>query len=293
MVSKALSDLFGTELQGKAGTVSITEALSNKEFVMIYFSAHWCPPCRAFTPVLVEKYKAAAAAKNIEVVFVSSDRDEGGFNSYYAEMPWLTLPYEKKDLKNKLSEKYGVRGIPALVVLNAAGDLITTEGRAKVDDFFSGAQAAGGGSSSFEEMFPVDLLSKQGPVKVSEALAGKDKVMIYFSAHWCPPCRGFTPVLADKYKQSAKEKNIEVVFVSSDRDQASFQEYYNEMPWLSLPFAARDVKDRLSKLFGVSGIPMLVVLNSKGEILTKDGRGQVNTFFGGSGGSSGLGCNAM
>ena len=25
-------------------------------------------------------------------------------------------------------------------------------------------------------------------------------VGVYFSAHWCPPCRGFTPVLANHYK---------------------------------------------------------------------------------------------
>jgi len=34
------------------------------------------------------------------------------------------------------------------------------------------------------------------------ALAGKDVILIYFSAHWCPPCRGFTPVLKDFYEVS-------------------------------------------------------------------------------------------
>jgi nucleoredoxin len=68
---------------------------------------------------------------------------------------------------------------------------------------------------------------------------------IYFSAHWCPPCRGFTPVLADCYKKLA-EKNagkkfrFEVVFVSSDRDQESFDGYYSEMPWCAIPFSDSD-----------------------------------------------------
>jgi nucleoredoxin len=71
--------------------------------------------------------------------------------------------------------------------------------------------------------------------------AGKT-VGIYFSAHWCPPCRGFTPQLAEFYLRNSKNKNLEIIFVSSDRDETSFQEYYNEMPWLALAFEHRDLK---------------------------------------------------
>jgi hypothetical protein len=36
------------------------------------------------------------------------------------------------------------------------------------------------------------------------------------------------------------------------------------MPWLALPFAEREAKGALSKMFGVEGIPSLVVLGPKG-----------------------------
>jgi len=42
-------------------------------------------------------------------------------------------------------------------------------------------------------------------VKTGEALIGKT-VMIYFSAHWCPPCRKFTPKLIKFYKNMKKDK---------------------------------------------------------------------------------------
>jgi nucleoredoxin len=48
------------------------------------------------------------------------------------------------------------------------------------------------------------------------------------------------------------------VFVSSDRDEASFREYYGEMPWLALPHSDRARARALSTKFNVSGIPTLV-----------------------------------
>ena len=78
----SIQSVLGTDtLQGKEGPVK-TESLNGK-YVLIYFSAHWCPPCRGFTPVLAEFHKAAAASKNFEVVFVSSDRDQKSFDEYY------------------------------------------------------------------------------------------------------------------------------------------------------------------------------------------------------------------
>merc|ERR1711988_1494964 len=68
----------------------------------------------------------------MEIIFVSSDRDESQFKEYSGEMPWLSLPYEKRKEKEMLSDAFGVQGIPSFVVLNSDGTVITTEGRAKV-----------------------------------------------------------------------------------------------------------------------------------------------------------------
>ena len=91
------------------------------------------------------------------------------------------------------------------------------------------------------------LIKGKGKTVVeTTSLVGQGKVLgLYFSAHWCPPCRGFTPKLAafyEKFKASDKSDLLEIVFISSDRDEKSFTEYYNEMPWLALPFSDRDRK---------------------------------------------------
>ena len=48
-------------------------------------------------------------------------------------MPWLAIPFEDRDTKAKLSDKYGVSGIPTLILVDGAtGETITKEGRGKV-----------------------------------------------------------------------------------------------------------------------------------------------------------------
>ena len=133
-----------------------------------------------------------------------------------------------------------------------------------------------------EALFGPTLLTKAGEKPTAEALRGKGVVGIYFSAHWCPPCRGFTPQLSKWYLDSLRDKGMAIVFVSSDKDQASFDAYFGEQPWAALPFGSRDAKAALSERFGVSGIPRLVLvdgatgdtINAKGrEVVTADPRG--------------------
>merc|ERR1712146_743502 len=71
------------------------------------------------------------------------------------------------------------------------------------------------------ELFGPTLKTKEGDKPTDEVLAGKKHVLVYFSAHWCPPCRGYTPDLSKAYADSAKKDETAVVFISSDQDQAS------------------------------------------------------------------------
>merc|ERR1719440_1761873 len=204
-----------------------------------------------------------------QVVFVSSDRDEEAFTSYYGEMPWVALPYDKRDLKAVLNKKYKVQGIPSLVILGPDGTLITKEGRDAVAKDPAGDKYPWVPPTAAEKAKAVlDILGSD-----VEKAAGKC-IGLYFSAHWCPPCRGFTPKLAEFYKDGLKDK-MEIFFVSSDRDQKAFDEYFAEMPWQALPYEKREEKGTLSDMFGVSGIPAFVVLNNDGTLITTDGRSKI------------------
>lgn len=92
---------------------------------------------------------------------------------------------------------------------------------------------------------------------------------LYYSAHWCPPCRAFTPKLVDWYKAfKAKHDNFELVFVSSDKSEEAQIDYMKEagMPWPAAKLASKS--DPNFKKYAASGIPYLVLIDENGKDLT-------------------------
>ena len=55
-------------------------------------------------------------------------------------------------------------------------------------------------------------------------------------------------------------KPFEVIFVSSDRTEDSFSEYFKDMPWLAVPFGDSAMKTALSSHFGVQGELSLIIV---------------------------------
>ncbi|KAH3861540.1 nucleoredoxin-like [Dreissena polymorpha] len=107
--------------------------LTDEECIGFYFSAMWCPPCRGFTPKLVSFYnKVKCQGEKFEIIFMSGDFDEETFHEYYAEMPWAALKFDLSSIKDTISEKFNIIGIPNLVIVDKAGNLITTNGRGAV-----------------------------------------------------------------------------------------------------------------------------------------------------------------
>lgn len=108
-MSSAIVNLIGSELTDAKGQPIPAPQLPSDGVLGIYFSAHWCPPCRMFTPELTafyRKFKETEAGSRLEIVFVSSDRDEEAFKEYLAEMPWPAVPYKERARKVRLGTFY-------------------------------------------------------------------------------------------------------------------------------------------------------------------------------------------
>lgn len=91
-----------------------------------------------------------------------------------------------------------------------------------------------------ENLFGENVTKNDGEKVAVSSLCGKDKVIgVYFSAGWCKPCRVFTPNLIEfyrKFKQTTNKLKLEIIFVSSDKDEKAFKEYLTGMPWVALPY---------------------------------------------------------
>lgn len=139
-VPEGIRNAFGERLINARRQRTSTADLAGKK-IGLYFSAQWCPPCRAFTPVLVDMYKELQEqGKPFEIIFVSHDRSENDMIKYMRDyrMPWLAVPFDAA-LREDLKKKHGIRGIPALIIVDETGATLSANGRSDVSA--SGAAA--------------------------------------------------------------------------------------------------------------------------------------------------------
>lgn len=142
-IPKTVHELLGVEFVQNSvnGLETVGEEAIKGKVLVLYFSANWCGPCRALTPRLIKTYEAAKAkGHEFEVIFVSSCEDNDKFAAYFKKMPWLALPFSKRDAKNSLSERFEVEGIPSLVVVGPDGKVINGEARGVIASDESGEE---------------------------------------------------------------------------------------------------------------------------------------------------------
>ncbi len=122
--------IFGSTIRKGKSEVNTVASLSGAKFTGIYFGAHWAPPCRLFNTNLAEFYaRANEHGKNFEVVFVSVDGNEAAFERHFALMPWYSVDYKETARIASLKQRFGINGLPTLVVLDHEGHQVADDGR--------------------------------------------------------------------------------------------------------------------------------------------------------------------
>jgi len=101
--------------------------LAGVKYFAFYYSASWCPPCRAFTPSLVAFYDGFKPTHpNFELIFVSRDRSDGDMVNYMKgdSMRWPAIWFQENDKPEVGAKRYLGRGIPDLVLVDANGKIL-------------------------------------------------------------------------------------------------------------------------------------------------------------------------
>lgn len=145
--------------------------------VLLYFSAQWCGPCRAFLPTLVDVYnKIKEKNSDFEIVFISSDRDQSSFDDFFSGMPWLALPLED-ERKAYLKKMFKIRGIPSLVAIGPSGKTVNTDAKAPLA--VHGADAFPFTEEKIQELEKnIDEMAKGWPEKLKHELHEEHELVL-------------------------------------------------------------------------------------------------------------------
>lgn len=111
------------------------------------------------------------------------------------------------------------------------------------------------------------------PVAIQDEMAKNKLTILDFWASWCGPCMHEAPNVVAVYNDY-QSKGLGIVGISLDNDEAAWKEAVEQMHmnWTQLS----DLKgwdSEAARLFRVNSIPHTVIINSKGEVLAEDLRG--------------------
>ncbi len=122
---------FIQEAEGKLVSLDRTrfipysvDQLKDTPFLLVYYSASWCPPCKAFTPELLNFYTRMKEQYGdiFELLLFSFDKKEIDMLNYMKafKMPWPAIAY--KELSNiQYLKSYQTPAIPSLILIDKNG----------------------------------------------------------------------------------------------------------------------------------------------------------------------------
>lgn len=239
-----------------------------------------------------------------EKAFAASFRGAGGMRP---GMLWPAVPFAASAERAQLANRYQVYSRPQLVILDTRGNVVSRNACAAVEaDFRAGMDPTDDSSDvdpnhdpwfknfPWADRSPRDLLGDQFSMRdkstettetVPGALDGKT-IGVYFVRSDTGPSKAFSAVLERRCAQlkDRGSSSFEVVMVVMDKGAGAtgadwvdgdgndvFGAALDVLPgWMAVPADATGISQALVDAIGISGVPSLAIVSSKGEIISTD-----------------------
>ena len=140
--------LYGRTLDDKEFKWESLREKDKEKYVLINFTATWCPPCQRMIPGMIETYEKYHD-KGLEIVSVymwQGEPDPVATVKNYVEekkLPWIIISEElsKKAGLPEFGPHYNIQGVPTLVLVDKEGKIMMPathgeEWRAKLAEIF-------------------------------------------------------------------------------------------------------------------------------------------------------------
>lgn len=129
----ALVEKFGEKLYSKDGMKDLFPTLCEAKYVLLYFSAMWCPNCKMMTKKLEKFYEYANKnGKLVEIVLISSDETEEDFLDYYEDQPWMAIQFDLEK-NTQLYADYEIDKMPGLVLIDRKGEVYSRKCKEEIN----------------------------------------------------------------------------------------------------------------------------------------------------------------
>ncbi len=202
-----------------------------------------------------------------------------GKGSSFKPSEWYYVTSANMKYAQAIRDKYGVKNEELRIIILGKGQKVISENALDLLRIYP--KGLPWPPKNINSIIGNEFLAGSG-LNSTTSLGDKDIIGLYFSASWCKPCVTFTPKLISAYSnitgitnaansgESGNNSKMEILLVSLDQDEASFNEYRTKMPWPV--YAFKDLRRGLLQIgLGIKSIPALVFVNKEGQVLTSSG----------------------
>jgi len=191
------------------------------------------------------------------------------YAAHVANLPWPAVPQERQSTIMMLFEKYKIKRMPRLVILDNQGQVVNEDAiSAVLQD--PEAQNYPWSATISDLLDGVYITNDRKKVPWSK-LRKSTAIGIFCGASWEPSTIKTLVLLRKAYRIINRAgQNFEIVFVSADHNLEGFASLFCDMPWLAIPFNDRTRIEAFRRLLKL-GIPCLHMIEPNGRIITTEG----------------------